>query len=267
MPLKPDPDSPDGARPARKAAAKPKPETVEFDLFPSAAPRRPKPAPAAPRPEAKAAAQPQPQPSRRQPDPTPVRTAKADPEPVVEEAPVTPRPSAAAPSPAPTPVTAAPAAAAAPLSSSPVQPTSTGTRPMAHSPNLEDFRRNADRQSREQKSFGNVLATITYSILVAFILVTGLAAYGGYILFQRIKLQSESIAELDRRYEAEVVGLKEDQNRAHDEIERISDDLARQQEQIARLRAIDDKLTSDLAAEHSANATLKARLDQITVVH
>jgi len=135
---------------------------------------------------------------------------------------------------------------------------------MAHSPNLEDFRRNADRQSREQKSFGNVLATITYSILVAFILVTALAGYGGYILFQRIKLQSQSIAELDRRYEAEVVGLKEDQNRAHDEIERVSDDLARQQEQISRLRAVDDKLTSDLAAEHAANATLKAQLDQFT---
>ncbi len=61
---------------------------------------------------------------------------------------------------------------------------------MAIPPNLDDFRRNTERQSREQKSFGNVLATITYSILVAFILVTALAGYGGYILFQRIKLQS-----------------------------------------------------------------------------
>ncbi len=125
---------------------------------------------------------------------------------------------------------------------------------------IDDFRRNAERQKKEQQSFGNVLATVTYSILVAFILATGLAGYGGYILFKKIELQRMTLAELDRRYEAEVVGLKEDLARSHAETAKLGDVVTAQQEQIARLRAAIDKVNAEQFRNYSA---LKAQVDQL----
>lgn len=132
---------------------------------------------------------------------------------------------------------------------------------MATPQTIDDFRRNTDRQSREQKSFGNVLATVTYSILVAFILVTGLASYGGYVLFEKIRLQGQSIVDIDNRYSAEVVGLKEDLSRSHAEMQRIGDEVTRQQDQIDHLRVALDKANTDLATRTRDLAALKTEVD------
>ena len=125
---------------------------------------------------------------------------------------------------------------------------------------IDDFRRNAERQKKEQKSFGNVLATVTYSILVAFILATFLAGYGGYVLFKKIETQRMSLAALDSRYAAEVMGLKEDLSRTHGEVSKLNETIAAQQEQIARLRAAIDRVNAEQFRNYSA---LKAQVEQL----
>lgn len=151
----------------------------------------------------------------------------------------------------------APAAAEPAASAAPADKPQSKTMPTPQ--NIEDFRRNAERQSREQQSFGNVLATVTYSILIAFILVTGLAAYGEYILFGRVKAQSQSLVAINKRYDAEVIGLKEDLTRSHAEVQRLSDDVERQQEELTRLRAVADRLAADLASDHKDLQSLRGR--------
>ena len=131
---------------------------------------------------------------------------------------------------------------------------------MATPQHIEDFRRNAERQKKEQTSFGNVLATLTYSILVFLVLVTGLAGYGGYMLFKKIELQRTTLAELDRRYEAEVVALKEDLSRTQGQLSKQNDTINAQQEQISRLRAAIDKVNADQFRNYSS---LKAQVDQL----
>jgi hypothetical protein len=218
--------------------------------------------PASPAPTRPAAAQPTP--TRPAPEPArapaPVRT----PDPVSASKPApapSPAPRAETPKPAPTP--APPAARSSERASTPSQTSSTPERTMPTPHTIDDFRRNAERQSKEQKTFGNVLATITYSILIAFVLVTALAGYGGYILLKRIRTQETSLAELDHRYEAELVATKEDLKRTSNFAQQLQGDLARQQEQISRLGALAAKSNSDLVAARKDIATLQNQMSQV----
>jgi hypothetical protein len=295
MNLKPDPSDGEGKRPEPPAAkgTTPAPDSgaiprrsspVEFDFFAAANdPKQPaareRATPAAPtgmrstvEPETPRTASSSSVPPARPaaapgvtfiPAPNP---APASVPPAAKPAAATPPPQAAAPAakPAPTPVPSPTPSASRPEPRATPIPES---RPMPTPQSMDDFRRNADRQSQEQKSFGNVLTTITYTILVAFILVTALAGYGASILFKRVNTQGASIAEIDKRYEAEVLSLKEDLKRSDAEIHRISDDLARQQDQISRLRALADKTTNDLAAEKAGRAhdeaALRSQIEQL----
>ncbi len=127
---------------------------------------------------------------------------------------------------------------------------------------ITDFKRNVDQQKKEQKSFGNVLATITYGILIFLILVTGLAGYGAYQFWLRLNDQATTIASLDQKYDADVTGINEDLKRSKEEIEKIDADLARQQEQISVLRATLDKAVYDARADRAAHARDVAALQK-----
>ena len=280
MNLKPDPSDGEGKRPetpvskgttpAPDSAAIPRRSSpVEFDFF--AAANDPK------QPAARERATPTaPTGMRSTVEPETPRTASSVP-PVRPAATFIPAPKPA-PTPAPAPAPAATPAAAKPAASTPTPTPSASrpeprvtpipeSRPMPTPQSMDDFRRNADRQSQEQKSFGNVLTTITYTLLAAFVLVTALAGYGASTLFKRVNIQGASIAEIDKRYEAEVLSLKEDLKRSDAEIHRISDDLTRQQDQISRLRALADKTTNDLAAEKAGRAhdegVLRSQIEQL----
>lgn len=67
------------------------------------------------------------------------------------------------------------------------------------SPTFSQFQQNVARQSREQRAVGSLLSGVAIAIIMAILLVAGLAAYGGYILSQQIKQQSATVAQLDAK--------------------------------------------------------------------
>lgn len=73
---------------------------------------------------------------------------------------------------------------------------------------VNDFRQNAARQAKEQKVVGSVLGWIVYGFIGAMVLLTGLAALGGYTLLQMIESQSVTVAQLDNKYEALVAEVR-----------------------------------------------------------
>ncbi|MEM1059675.1 MAG: hypothetical protein AAGK14_10540 [Verrucomicrobiota bacterium] len=87
------------------------------------------------------------------------------------------------------------------------------TKPRQRAPegkarNVNDFRANAARQAKEQKATGSILTWVGYSLGGGLLLVTVLAALGGYTLLRMIESQAVTVAELDGKYAAMVTDIR-----------------------------------------------------------
>jgi hypothetical protein len=145
----------------------------------------------------------------------------------------------------------------------------TGSAPRAST--ASDFRANIDRQSREQKSVGDVLTYIVYAIGALLVISAGLAIYGGYTLSRQIHQQSVTVSDLDARYAAEnktlnaALGATDDAlAEAQAQIHRQEDMITRQQDTINKLVVTNDEIVNALKAERltraSETANLRARV-------
>jgi hypothetical protein len=145
----------------------------------------------------------------------------------------------------------------------------TGSTPRAST--ASDFRANIDRQSREQKSVGDVLTYIVYAIGALLVISAALAIYGGYTLSRQIHQQSVTVSDLDARYAAEnktlnaALGATDDAlAEAQAQLHRQEDMITRQQDTINKLVVTNDEIVNALKAERltraSETANLRARV-------
>jgi hypothetical protein len=96
--------------------------------------------------------------------------------------------------------------------------TSTHQTPMptlssSPTPSINDFRRNADRQRREQRSVNSLLSGVAYALIGGILLVGILAGFGGYVLWKQIENQSVTVAQLNAKIDEQVAQLKIEQDR------------------------------------------------------
>lgn len=127
-------------------------------------------------------------------------------------------------------------------------------------PSVSDFRKNAERQAKEQHAVGNVLTWVGYAALGAVLLFVALAGFGGYTLKKMIDSQSVSIKQLDERYsdqlakqQADLAQLRADTDRLSDQLAATANLMAKQQEQLKRTAASAD----------DSSAVLKARTREL----
>jgi hypothetical protein len=111
----------------------------------------------------------------------------------------------------------------------------------AHRPTAAniDYRTNVERQSREQKSVGNILAYFVYGLIAMFVICGGLAIYGSVIIFDKLHDQSATLSDLDARYALKVSAL-------NTQIAATQDTLAQAQAQIARQQDLINRQQEDL---------------------
>jgi hypothetical protein len=139
---------------------------------------------------------------------------------------------------------------ARPSAEAPVQqPTTTPKSMPLQTPTVSEFRKNVERQSREQKAVGDVLSWVGYSLLGGLIIVALMAGFGGYTLYRMIQDQSVTVAQFDAKYGAETASLHENVKDLEQELTQSRSLAARQQDQITRLSSRLDE----------ANATLKTQ--------
>jgi Skp family chaperone for outer membrane proteins len=168
-----------------------------------------------------------------------------------------PRKDKEAPSPMKTiPTTStAPSSSASTLPSSISRSTTTPSRPAT----TVDYRANVERQSREQKSVGNILSYVVYALIGFFVVSAGLAAYGADVIFKQIHDQSVTVNDLDQKYakatgdlNAKLAATQDTLAQAQAQIARQQDLILRQQEEINLLIAATNDNTSALKQERQA---------------
>ncbi len=128
-----------------------------------------------------------------------------------------------------------------------------------------------ERQSREQKSVGNILSYIVYGLIAIFVICAGLAAYGADVIFAKLHDESTTVSDLDQRYAAEnkvlttnLATIQESLIQAQAQITRQQDLIVRQQEELNRLIAATNDNLNALKAEKQARnqetASLRERV-------
>jgi hypothetical protein len=137
-----------------------------------------------------------------------------------------------------------------------------------------DYRANVERQSREQKSVGNILAYVVYGLIAIFVIGAGLATYGANVIFERIHDQSVTVNDLDQKYAAanqellsKLSTTQQALVEAQAQANRQQDLIVKQQDAINRLIAAstDDAsaLKQEKATRSQETAALRARVRDI----
>jgi hypothetical protein len=169
-------------------------------------------------------------------------------------APQKPIPAESAAASSPTPATTV-----TPMPTSFSRPAAAGQTAATRPATTVDYRANVERQSREQKSVGNILAYAVYALIAFFVLSAGLAIYGADVIFQRLHDQGQTVADLDTRYAAENAKLKSElaiaaqvQTDDHAQIVRQQDLIVKQQEQLSKLIASINDNAAAIKAEKQA---------------
>ena len=154
-------------------------------------------------------------------------------------------------------------------SSTTVAPTSAAratTSPSRPSPTV-DYRANIERQSREQKSVGNILSYVVYALIAFFVISAGLAAYGADVIFKQLHDQSVTVSDLDARYaaankdlNAKLASTQDTLTQAQAQIARQQDVIVKQQEELNRLIATTTETDNSLKQERQARAQETANL-------
>jgi len=176
-------------------------------------------------------------------------------------------PPAASSKPEPTVSSAGASKAATPVAT-------TVSSPARNTP-VTDYRANIERQSREQKSVGGVLAVLVYVLIGCVVLGGLLAGYGTYALSKQIRQQSLTVSDLDSRYTAQNQALIAQMKDMHDTLGKalIADQaqlgteqqvIAQQQDAINKLTAANQTYEYSLRQERqtraSENAALRSRV-------
>jgi polyhydroxyalkanoate synthesis regulator phasin len=164
----------------------------------------------------------------------------------------------------------APSTSATTLPSSMARSVTSSTRPTTS----VDYRANVDRQAREQKSVGSLLAYVVYGLIAFFVVSALLAGYGTKVIFDRLHDQSATVSDLDARYgaankdlTAKLATAQDTLNQAQAQIARQQDLIVKQQEEINRVITAMNDTTSAMKAEKQARtmetASLRARVKDL----
>jgi hypothetical protein len=169
-------------------------------------------------------------------------------------------PTTSSASASPTSSTAATAAAA----------TRTATTAPRANPNV-DYRANVERQSREQKSVGNILSYVVYGLIAFFVLGIALAGYGADVIFKQLHEQSVTVSDLDQRYAeankeltAKLATTQDTLTEAQAQISRQQEVIMKQQEDLNKLlddtKENSDAIKAEKQARAQEAASLRARI-------
>jgi hypothetical protein len=169
----------------------------------------------------------------------------------------------AASSPSSTPASTASTSRTAPASSNASSTASASVRPSS----VSDFRANAERQAREQKSVGGILSILVYTLIGLFLIGGLLSAYGAYTITKQLNKQSVTMADFDARYSADykdingrLVLTMDNLTQAQAQIAREQDLINKQQDLIAKMQAANDDLANALRQEKATRAQETANI-------
>ncbi len=176
----------------------------------------------------------------------------------------------------PTAPASTPASTATPVSVTPVSSSASATRPAmtTSSPRTSpvvDYRANVERQSREQKSVGSILAYVVYALIAFFVLSAALAGYGAKTIFDRLRDQSATVTDLNQHYaavtqdlSAKLATTQQSLTDAQAQIARQQDLILKQQDQLNRTlqeaNANVDAIRQEKQSRAQETASLRSRV-------
>lgn len=148
--------------------------------------------------------------------------------------------------------------------SSPKSTPKTGADPMATATPVTSYTRNIDRQAREQKSMNTILSGVGLFLLVLILVFAGLATFGGYFMWNAIKDQRVTVAQMESKFNSDITALNDSLFKTREELAATDRLLKVQQEQALTLKAqisrMENQAKVDKAVAQAAIAELQKKV-------
>lgn len=91
----------------------------------------------------------------------------------------------------------------------PIREENETTPPPTPKPNpVIDYRKNVQRQVREQKKVGSALGFLVYAALGVLLLFGALASYGAYVIFGELRVQKATAQQIQKELTGEIATLQ-----------------------------------------------------------
>jgi hypothetical protein len=145
-----------------------------------------------------------------------------------------------------------PSASPAPSTSTPSAAPARSTPSTTRAASVVDYRTNVERQSREQKSVGDLLSIIVYTLIGLFVVGASLSGYGTYVIFKQLRQQSVTVSDLDARLSAQNSALATQLQTTVTTLSEAQAQIGREQELILKQQETINKLIA--AAQDNAAA-------------
>jgi hypothetical protein len=150
------------------------------------------------------------------------------------------------------PMKTTPSASPAPSTSTPSAAPARSTPSTVRAASVVDYRTNVERQSREQKSVGDLLSIIVYTLIGLFVIGASLSGYGTYVIFKQLRQQSVTVSDLDARLSAQNSALATQLQTTVTTLSEAQAQIGREQELILKQQETINKLIA--AAQDNAAA-------------
>ena len=142
-----------------------------------------------------------------------------------------------------------------PDSSEPKPSTQSNPMPtLSPNPTISDFRKNTDRQRREQKSVTSLISGVAYALIGGILLVAILAGFGGYVLWKQIQSQAVTVAQVNAKIDEQVAALRAEQ----EQFKKFAADQAafdiEVKEKLGKISASIDRVASTVREERETRA-------------
>ena len=91
----------------------------------------------------------------------------------------------------------------------PIQEDNATTPPPTPKPNpVIDYRKNVQRQAREQKKVGSALSFLVYAVLGVLLIFGALAGYGAYVIFGELRSQKATAQQIQNELTGQIETLQ-----------------------------------------------------------
>lgn len=125
-------------------------------------------------------------------------------------------------------------------------------------------KQNIERQRREQRAVGTILSGAATLVVVAVVVVTSLAGFGGYIIYKEFQRQSKSVTLLSARVDEDIAKLRDETKAVNQQMQIVQDDanlkinhlLDQTQKQDDQIKNLDATIEAQRLALHKMNDDL-----------
>lgn len=136
--------------------------------------------------------------------------------------------------------------------------------PMPTATPIIDYRKNVERQIREQRATTSILNTVAYVLIGLFVFFGALAGYGAYVIFNELKAQKVTTAAIREEMKGSIQALQKELQESNETLSQVREENAQLTAALgARIDSAQATINVERKTRDAETSDLKNRVGQL----